>query len=103
AADTIIALNERQRSGQGQHLDVSMQTVMMWTLMNATGFPPNQGEDPPAASDQRNGAATEYVPGVPMRSLWKCLDGDITFGPSHRGPGARTFQAMMNWIAEEGG
>lgn len=102
AADTIIALNERARSGLGQHLDVSMQTVMIWTLMNATGYPPNHGDDIQAASDLRSGPPVQPIPGVPPRSLWQCRDGDVTFGPSHMGTGARTFQAMMNWLTEEG-
>ena len=41
------ALNERERSGLGQQLDVSMQAAVVWTLMNATGYPPNTGGDPP--------------------------------------------------------
>ena len=48
AADTVIALCERQRSGRGQHLDVSAQACVVWTLMNATGYPPNTGGNPPA-------------------------------------------------------
>ncbi|HAM47282.1 MAG TPA: hypothetical protein DCO73_06065, partial [Alphaproteobacteria bacterium] len=47
AADAVIALNARDRTGAGQHLDVSMQACMVWCLMNATGFPPNEGRDVP--------------------------------------------------------
>ena len=54
AADAIIALNERALSGKGQHLDVSMQTVMLWTLMHATGFWPMEGCEPPLTGDDRN-------------------------------------------------
>tara|TARA_Y100000996_G_scaffold83729_1_gene57776 strand:- start:1722 stop:4238 length:2517 start_codon:yes stop_codon:yes gene_type:complete len=54
AADAIIALNERVLSGRGQYLDVSMQTVMLWTLMHATGFWPMEGCEPPLTGDDRN-------------------------------------------------
>ena len=54
AADAIIALNERALSGKGQHLDVSMQTVMLWTLMHATGFWPMERCEPPLTGDDRN-------------------------------------------------
>ena len=47
AADVAVALNEREASGQGQQLDVSQQAAIVWTLMNATGYPPSQGGDPP--------------------------------------------------------
>src|SRR5690606_4390298 len=53
AADAIIALNERARSGLGQHLDVSMQACMVWTLLQATGYPPNEGRDPPGSGPER--------------------------------------------------
>ena len=52
AADTLIALYERDRSGFGQRLDTSEQAAVVWTLMNATGFPPNQGTDPPGKGDE---------------------------------------------------
>ena len=54
AADAIIALNERALSGKGQYLDVSMQTVMLWTLMHATGFWPMESCEPPLTGDDRN-------------------------------------------------
>ncbi|MXW35018.1 MAG: CoA transferase, partial [Chloroflexi bacterium] len=47
AADIVVALNERDHSGLGQHLDTSMQACVVWTLMDTTGYPPNEGQDKP--------------------------------------------------------
>ena len=51
AADAVVALCERDRSGLGQYLDVSMQACMVWTTMDANGFPPNTGSDKPGFGD----------------------------------------------------
>ena len=39
AAGTMTALWERARSGMGQHVDVSMQVAVAWSLMNANCAP----------------------------------------------------------------
>ena len=36
AADVVVALNERDDSGLGQHLDTSMQACVVWTLLSST-------------------------------------------------------------------
>ena len=70
AADAVVALCERERSGRGQHLDVSAQACVVWTLMNATGYPPNTGANPPGTSEFR--AAPRSAAGAPRlrRSLY---------------------------------
>ena len=74
ATDAVIALNERERSGRGQHLDVSMQAAMVWTLMNATGYPPNTGGDPPNSGEKRTSPTIELAPGVSLPGVWPtCL------------------------------
>lgn len=99
AADTSIALRERELSGMGQHLDVSMQAAMVWTLMNATGFPPNTGDDPPGTCAQRaiGGSSSGAVMGV-----HPCLDGYIVFSIVPGGLGLRHSVKVMQWIAECG-
>jgi crotonobetainyl-CoA:carnitine CoA-transferase CaiB-like acyl-CoA transferase len=103
AADTIIALNERRRSGRGQHLDVSAQACMVWTLMQATGFPPNEGTNPPGTCEDRQVAAG-MVPGLdPTSSIARCADGAVfmTVSPAP-GPGGRTLTAALSWAASAG-
>lgn len=99
AADTSIALRERELSGLGQHLDVSMQAAVVWTLMHATGFPPNTGGDPPGTCAERFGGG----PGGPaVMSIYPCADGYIVFNIVPGGLGLRHSTKVMRWIAESG-
>jgi crotonobetainyl-CoA:carnitine CoA-transferase CaiB-like acyl-CoA transferase len=71
AADIVIALNERDRSGRGQHLDVSMQAVMVWTLMSAvSGTLLEEGAAREESADRA--ARTALLPGI-----WACKDGFV--------------------------
>ena len=99
AADTSIALRERELSGLGQHLDVSMQAAVVWTLMHATGFPPNTGDDPPGTcGDRANGG-----PGGPaVMAIHPCADGYVVFNIVPGGLGLRHSTKVMRWIAECG-
>ena len=97
AADVSIALRERDLSGLGQHLDVSMQAAVVWTLMNATGFPPNTGGDPPGTCDDRANSAAAAV-----MSILPCADGYIVFNIVPGGLGLRHSTKVMRWIAECG-
>ena len=103
AADTIIAFYERALSGKGQHLDVSMQAGIVWTLMNATGYPPNQGTDPPLVGDDRASEIPDLLPGVPRPpSLWQGADGPFTCAAALGAMGARTLDLLKDWADEEG-
>jgi crotonobetainyl-CoA:carnitine CoA-transferase CaiB-like acyl-CoA transferase len=102
AADTIIALNERELSGLGQHLDVSMQACVVWVLMNATGYPPMVGRNPPGTSEHRNDPPNELVPGLRLRRMWPCADGHVVLGLYLPGTGGRTLQALVEWGHAEG-
>ena len=97
AADSVIALRERGLSGQGQHLDVSMQSAIVWTLMHATGFPPNTGGDPPGMCAERGGGG----PGNIM-NVHPCADGYIVFNIVPGGLGLRHSTSVLRWIGEEG-
>ena len=99
AADTMIALYERERSGRGQHLDVSTQACMVWTLMNATGFPPNTGANPPATSEFR-GQAHPATASMRLRlpGIVPCKDGLVQVRFQMRIIGERTFDALLRWV-----
>ncbi len=100
AADTSIALRERELSGLGQHLDVSMQAAVVWTLMHATGFPPNTGDDPPGTcGDRANGGPS----GPAVMAIHPCADGYIVFNIVPGGLGLRHSTKVMRWIAEHDG
>ena len=102
AADAVIALNERERSGRGQHLDVSTQAAMVWTLMNATGYPPNTGGDPPNSGEKRTGPPIELAPGVSFPNVWPTRDGWVQASITLGGLGARTLGNLIRVIESEG-
>ena len=102
ATDAIIALNERAASGRGQRLDVSMHAAIVWTLMNATGYPPNTGANPPTTSEFRTNPPTEIVAGVVFPSLWECADGWIQISVTLGGLGARTLRNLLVALDAEG-
>ena len=102
ACDVVIALYARGRSGVGQHLDVSAQAAMVWTLMNATGYPPNAGTNPPATCEQRGRPAPPIIPGLTVPRVWECADGYATGNISLAGVGPRTLAFCLNWMDEVG-
>ncbi|HMO96965.1 MAG TPA: CoA transferase, partial [Tepidiformaceae bacterium] len=94
AADATIALNERERSGLGQYLDVSMQAAMVWTLMNTTGYPKNSGGDTPRSGEKRTDPPPQLVPGVAVATLLPCADGFVQYSASLGALGARTSEGL---------
>ena len=103
AGDILIALYERERSALGQHLDVSAQACIVWTLMNATGFPPNVGRDPPGTGEFRGQlppAAAEQRLKLP--GTVPCRDGLVQVRFQMRLIGERTFDALLRWVEASG-
>ena len=99
AADVVVALYEREQSGLGQHLDVSAQACVVWTLMNATGYPPNTGRNPPGTSEFRG----QPLPSAARQRLRlpghvQCRDGLIQVRFQMRHIGERTFDALLRWV-----
>jgi crotonobetainyl-CoA:carnitine CoA-transferase CaiB-like acyl-CoA transferase len=102
AADIVVALNERERSGLGQHLDCSMQAAIVWTLMNATGYPAVEGRNPPNTSEYRRDPPAEILPGLALPYLCECADGYAIVGLGLPGLGERTMEALVGWMQEAG-
>ena len=98
AADTLVALYEREQSGRGQHLDVSAQACIVWTLMNATGFPPNTGENPPASSERRGRQPPATAQRLRLPNIVACKDGLAMVRLPMRHIGERTFDALLRWV-----
>ena len=91
AAGTMAAFWHRQKSGEGQHVDVSMQTAVIWTLMNATPFPPLHG-----VNLERDGAFRSRGR-LPVRQVFVCRDGHVSLLMA-----PRTLSGLTEWMVEEG-
>ncbi|MCY4058146.1 MAG: CoA transferase, partial [Gammaproteobacteria bacterium] len=97
--DIAVALYEREQSGLGQHLDVSAQASVVRTLMNATGYPPNTGRNPPGTSEFRG----QPPPSAARQRLRlpgnvQCRDGLVQVRFQMRHIGERTFDALLRWV-----
>ena len=101
AADTVVALVERERSGRGQHLDVSAQACVVWTLMNATGFPPNTGRNPPSSGEFR-GKPAAAPQRLKLPDIVACRDGLVQARFQMRILGERSFDALLRWVEASG-
>ncbi len=100
AADILIALNARELTGRGQHLDVSTQSAVVWTLMNATGWPAVVGTNPPGFCDTRHLPRATVIEGMRTPRLFDCKDGNATFGVHLPGVGERTMAGAIGWLEE---
>jgi crotonobetainyl-CoA:carnitine CoA-transferase CaiB-like acyl-CoA transferase len=104
AADVLMALYARNRSGEGQHLDCSIQAAVIWSLMNVTDYAA-VGQDPPNTGDdraQRTGTM-EVVPGLTLPVIEPCKDGFVAMTLVLGAQGAFGFAAAMKWVGEQGG
>ena len=100
AADILMALNARELDGRGQHLDVSMQAAMVWTLMNATCWPSVAGIDIPGFAAARATARPPAIPGMrPIRVL-NCANGHAVVGLPIPGIGERTMAGVIEWLGD---
>jgi crotonobetainyl-CoA:carnitine CoA-transferase CaiB-like acyl-CoA transferase len=102
ATDAIIALNERAASGVGQYLDVSLQAGIVWTLMNASGYPANVGANPPGTCETRDKGAPDLVPGVKLGNVYACKDGHVLAALGLAERGARMLATILGYAEEEG-
>jgi crotonobetainyl-CoA:carnitine CoA-transferase CaiB-like acyl-CoA transferase len=97
AGAALIAHLERQRSGEGQHVDVSaQQAVTTATMSSLLTAPLNDAASPRASGGW-------FMKGFNFRLIWEAKDGYISlthlFG-SAAGPFTRR---LMEWIYDEGG
>jgi crotonobetainyl-CoA:carnitine CoA-transferase CaiB-like acyl-CoA transferase len=104
AADALMALYARNRSGQGQHLDTSIQAAVLWSLMYVTDYAAF-GENPPGFGDERAGRVTaqEVIPGLALPVIEPCKDGFVAMTLVLGAQGAYGFDACMKYVGEQGG
>ncbi len=102
AADAVVALVERDRSGRGQHLDVSMQACMVWTMMDASGYPPNEGGDKPGYGDDRAEPRPPHPSGLHLPSVIAAADGHVIVTMGVNLPQRIAINETIAWMREDG-
>lgn len=96
AAGTLTALVYRDRSGEGQHVDVSMQEAL--SLDQETAM---QTWDMLQALRCRTGSRGVLPIEIPGIGIYECSDGGHVFGYLGT-PGGAPWSEMLAWMTEEG-
>jgi benzylsuccinate CoA-transferase BbsE subunit/naphthyl-2-methylsuccinate CoA transferase subunit len=97
AAGTLIAHYYRGLSGEGQHVDVSAQESMVWTLCYA----PHDWYLLKALHHTREGSLWKRF-GVTYRLIWPCKDGYVCYRLLMAQPGANVMNEMIESMNKEG-
>ena len=96
AGAALIALQERHKSGRGQHVDISGQASSAQAVLSAYLGPGNHSET--VIKREAGGLASLF----PLKMTWPCKDGYVAitflFGPAFTEPNRR----LLRWVAEEG-
>ncbi len=96
AGAALVALQERHKSGRGQHIDVSAQQSSAQAALSAMLGAPNR------ADLKVERMAGGLKAGMPIRLTWPCRDGYVAitllFGPAFTGPNRR----LLAWLYEHG-
>ncbi|HUP87500.1 MAG TPA: CoA transferase [Acidimicrobiales bacterium] len=77
AADALVAVHERRLSGLGQHLDVSMQAVMVHTTMSQTSGARNNDAAREAVGTMDDPDAARAARLLLLPGIWACADGFV--------------------------
>lgn len=105
AADALVALRERDRSGLGQRLDASMQAAVVGTLLWTSSYAVIDKNPGFTADDRAQGTSDrggEVVPGVRNLVLEACADGWVVLIFVLGEQGNNAFAGVMRWIEEDG-
>ena len=98
AVAALMAIHHRKLTGEGQHLDVSIQECVVWTLMNTTAT-----WDLNRVNVTRSGAIRARPPhGFTFPIHWKCKDGYVTFGMHSGQLIAAALPPLVQWMDEVG-
>ena len=99
AVGSVIALYHREKSNEGQHVDVSAQESVTMALLDSL---PNW--DIRKVNFKRMGSSwvSASKGGTITRQTWPCKDGFITFEVLGGVPGARFNRALVEWAVSEG-
>jgi crotonobetainyl-CoA:carnitine CoA-transferase CaiB-like acyl-CoA transferase len=97
AVGCMVAYYHREKTGEGQHVDVSMQQSAAWFQANAVPTYELNGTLLKRAGSFRAGMSTQ----VAQRQVWRCKDSYVFFNVIGGRTGAKTLSALVDWMNEE--
>ncbi len=98
AAGSMIAHHYRRRTGEGQHVDISLQQSVAWFLSTTIPF----WEINKIILSRVGTYRTISSKGTVQRQVWPCRDGFIFFVMMGRQQGAKTCRQLVKWMDEAG-
>jgi crotonobetainyl-CoA:carnitine CoA-transferase CaiB-like acyl-CoA transferase len=99
AAGSLLALQHRYLTGEGQHVDVAAQSCLLSALSHAPIFWDLNRTNALRAGVFMTGRS---ITGARMRVMWSCRDGYLNFIIYGGEAGRRTNQALVRWMDERG-
>ncbi|OGN95092.1 MAG: hypothetical protein A2Y89_06610 [Chloroflexi bacterium RBG_13_51_18] len=97
AVGCMVAYYHRETTGEGQHVDVSMQQSAAWFQANAVPTYELNGRILKRAGSFRAGMSTQ----IAQRQVWPCKDGYVFFNVIGGRTGAKTLSSLVDWMNEE--
>jgi crotonobetainyl-CoA:carnitine CoA-transferase CaiB-like acyl-CoA transferase len=97
AVGSMLAHHHRRMTGEGQHVDVSLQQSAAWFLAQTI---PHWEVDKLILG--RVGTFRTSSRGTLQRQVWPCKDGYIFFFMIGGQQGAKTCRQLVKWMHEEG-
>lgn len=98
AVGTMIAYHHRRKTGEGQHVDVSMQQSAAWFLAALIPYWELEGTVLNRVGTFRSGSSRGGV----QRQVWPCKDGYAFFFMIGGQQGAKTCRQLVKWMEDEG-
>jgi crotonobetainyl-CoA:carnitine CoA-transferase CaiB-like acyl-CoA transferase len=98
AVGAMVAYYHREMTGEGQHVDVSMQQSAAWFQANAIPTYELSGEVLRRTGAFRTGMSKK----VGQRQVWACRDGYVFFNVVGGRTGAKSLGALVAWMDGEG-
>jgi len=99
AVGTMIAYYHREQTGEGQHVDVSMQQSAAWFQANAVPMFELAQTILRRAGAARSGTSRDDAG---QRQMWECRDGYVFFVVIGGRQGAKSLSGLVQWMDSEG-
>jgi benzylsuccinate CoA-transferase BbsE subunit len=97
AVGCMMAYYHREKTGEGQLVDVSLQQSAAWFQANAVPTYELSGGILKRAGAFRGGMSKS----VGQRQVWRCKDGYVFFNVIGGRTGAKTLSSLVAWMDEE--